>query len=66
MNSTPASEALWQIALDWVLLQHDGELGSAAQAELAAWLAAAPAHRTAYDEASRVWLAAGLVPPVTK
>ncbi|WP_038492829.1 FecR/PupR family sigma factor regulator [Janthinobacterium agaricidamnosum] len=65
MNSTPASEGLWQIALDWVLLQHEGELSAAAQAELTAWLSAAPAHRAAYDEASRVWLATGLVPPST-
>lgn len=60
-----AADAHWQTALDWITLQHQGELTPERQAELAAWLRADPAHRQAYDEANRVWLITGLIPPST-
>ncbi len=63
MTTTTDADDHWPAALDWLQRQHEGGLDAAAQAELAAWLNAAPAHRQAYDEASRVWLAAGLLPP---
>ncbi len=53
--------------MDWVLRLHESELETGAPvappAELAAWLQADPAHRAAFDEASRVWLLTGMVPP---
>jgi ferric-dicitrate binding protein FerR (iron transport regulator) len=36
----------------------------AARDEMTTWLAADPAHRRAYDKAARLWLLAGMVPPV--
>ncbi|MDP9880339.1 transmembrane sensor [Variovorax boronicumulans] len=59
------SDPTWQTAWTWVRRQHAGEgaLDAAASAELAHWLAADPAHRQAYDEAGRLWLLVGLVPP---
>lgn len=53
----------WQTALDWIQREHENALDESAQAELAAWLKASPDHLKAYEEARRVWLAAGLVPP---
>ncbi|MFM9432976.1 ferric-dicitrate binding protein FerR (iron transport regulator) [Janthinobacterium sp. CG_23.3] len=63
MTTTTDAAAHWQTALDWIQRRHEDDFDAAALAELAAWLNAAPAHRHAYDEACRVWLAAGLVPP---
>ncbi|HSI49095.1 MAG TPA: DUF4880 domain-containing protein [Ideonella sp.] len=40
------------------------DLPAAEQAALVAWLNQAPGHGAAYERASKVWLMAGLVPPV--
>jgi len=57
-------DPVWQIAWTWVRRQHErGGLGEAAGKELAQWLAADPLHRKTYDEAARLWLLVGLVPP---
>ncbi|QGZ38136.1 FecR/PupR family sigma factor regulator [Pseudoduganella flava] len=53
----------WQQALDWLLRAQEQPLDTTGSAALAAWLAEHPSHRAAYDEASRVWLLTGLVPP---
>jgi transmembrane sensor len=58
-----SNDRAWQQALDWVLRAQERPLDAAAGAALAAWLAEHPSHRAAYDEASRVWLLTGLVPP---
>jgi len=61
----PKQDPIWDIAWSWVTRQHERQsFDAAAEAELAHWLAADPAHRHAYDKASRLWLMAGLVPPV--
>lgn len=67
MGNEPDSkpDPAWDRAWSWVLRQHERETFDAtAQAELAQWLQADPAHRQAYDKASRLWLLAGFVPPV--
>lgn len=58
-----STDRAWQQALDWVLRAQEQPLDAAASAALAAWLAEHPSHRAAYDEAARVWLLTGLVPP---
>lgn len=61
MTNPRNNDPVWQAALDWVLRAQllDAETAPA----LAAWLERDPAHRKAYEEASRVWLLTGLVPP---
>jgi ferric-dicitrate binding protein FerR (iron transport regulator) len=66
MTSSRENDPIWQAALDWVLSAQQQPLDASAASSLAAWLAEAPAHRTAYEEASRVWLLTGLVPPLSK
>lgn len=66
MTSSRENDPVWQAALDWVLSAQQQPLDAHAASSLAAWLDAAPAHRTAYEEASRVWLLTGLVPPSAK
>lgn len=62
-NMTP--DPVWEIAWAWILRQHEREnFDAAAQAELIRWLTADPAHRQAYEKANRLWVLAGLVPPV--
>lgn len=62
---TTSHDRLWDLAWSWVIRQHDSAgFDAAAHAELTRWLAADPAHRQAFDQAGRLWLAAGLVPPV--
>jgi len=57
-------DPVWQAAWTWVRRQHErGGLGDAERDELARWLAANPLHRKTYDEAGRLWLLVGLVPP---
>lgn len=67
MDATNSNDKHWQAAMDWVLRLHDNELQGAVpealQAELATWLRADPGHRPAFEEASRVWLITGMVPP---
>ncbi|PTR15842.1 uncharacterized protein DUF4880 [Nitrosospira sp. Nsp2] len=40
-----------------------GTMNPADLKELSKWLKAHPSHREAYEEAARVWLLTGLVPP---
>jgi transmembrane sensor len=70
MDATNPADQHWQTAMDWLLRQHESDLAAqqdgapaAAPAGLAEWLAADPALRAAFREASRVWLLTGLVPP---
>ena len=53
---------MWQAALGWVMALHESPDDESLRDKLAAWLAQDPAHRTAYEEARRVWLLTGLVP----
>ncbi|CAH0355901.1 DUF4880 domain-containing protein [Aquabacterium sp. CECT 9606] len=57
-------DPIWQTAWQWVTQAHEQPLSAEQLAELKAWLGSHPAHRQTYDEAARLWLLAGLVPPV--
>jgi transmembrane sensor len=58
-------DLIWRTAWDWVRREHDREnFGEGSRVEMVAWLLADPAHRKAYDKAARLWLLAGLVPPI--
>lgn len=61
MSNPRANDPIWQAALDWVLAPPD----SRSAAQLQDWLARDPAHRQAYEEARRVWLLTGLLPPAS-
>lgn len=63
MTSSRENDPVWQAALDWVLSAQQQPLDAQTASALAAWLAQSPAHQTAYEKASRVWLLTGLVPP---
>lgn len=63
MSNTERNDPIWQTAWGWVTREHEQPLNSGARSELLQWLQSDPAHRTAYEEASRLWLLVGLVPP---
>ncbi|CAM3707579.1 FecR/PupR family sigma factor regulator [Paracidovorax anthurii] len=61
-------DLVWEQAWAWVRQQYAlMETGAApeevAPRQLIQWLKADPRHREAYEQASRLWLAAGLLPP---
>ena len=56
------SDQVWHAAVEWVIREHES-LSPTEREELIGWLNMNPAHRKAYDEASRLWLLTGLVPP---
>jgi ferric-dicitrate binding protein FerR (iron transport regulator) len=55
-------DQVWRTAVEWVIRSH-GTLGPADLKELSKWLKAHPFHQEAYEEATRLWLLTGLVPP---
>lgn len=58
-------DPVWNAAWTWVQREYDRDtFDDAARDEMTTWLAADPAHRRAYDKAARLWLLAGMVPPV--
>lgn len=56
-------DPLWQQAVDWIVREHEGGLLPAERDAFCYWMAESPLHRKAYDEAARLWLLTGLVPP---
>ena len=58
-------DSIDQAAIGWVMTLHDAPGDARLRESLAVWLAADPAHRTAYAQARRVWLLTGLLPPAT-
>ncbi|MET3431262.1 ferric-dicitrate binding protein FerR (iron transport regulator) [Herbaspirillum seropedicae] len=63
MSSSSDSPSPWDSAVTWVLREHEQTLlASADQQALEQWLAADPAHRAAYREATSLWLALGFLP----
>lgn len=59
-------DPVWDKAWAWVQRQHEArQTDGDVHAELAHWLSEAPAHRKAYEKASRLWLLSGLLPPST-
>jgi transmembrane sensor len=64
-DTTRRQDVVWDTAWAWVQRQHETpDLAEPLKAELVRWLAADPRHRTVYEEASKLWLLSGLVPPV--
>jgi len=63
MSTSEYHDLLWQTAWDWILLEHEQSFDADTQEKLINWLQADPAHRKTYDEACRLWLLVGLVPP---
>lgn len=63
MRTNERDDPTWQAAWFWVMLEHEQPLSDTQRDELARWLQADPSHRKVYEEASRLWLLSGLVPP---
>ena len=57
-------DQVWRTAVEWVIRSH-GKLDPADLKELSKWLQVHPSHKEAYEEAARLWLLTGLVPPST-
>ncbi|WP_219907503.1 DUF4880 domain-containing protein [Nitrosospira sp. Nsp2] len=62
MTDPQWQDQVWRKAVEWVMRTH-GTMNPADLKELSKWLKAHPSHREAYEEAARVWLLTGLVPP---
>ena len=64
MTKDRHQDPIWQTAWTWVRRQHArGGLDDQARTELAQWLAADPSHAKTLDEAGRLWLLVGMLPP---
>ncbi|MBO9643446.1 MAG: DUF4880 domain-containing protein [Pseudacidovorax sp.] len=58
-------DPVWHSAWAWVQREYDRDtFDDAARDALSEWLNADPTHRVVYAKAARLWLLAGLVPPV--
>lgn len=66
MSSQDRDDPTWQAAWAWVKREHEhqGSLPATWQGEFKAWLMADSFHRKTYEEAARLWLLVGMVPPV--
>ena len=62
-NGRLQQDPAWDQALDWLLAVQERPQDARLRAELEAWLAADPRHRTAYGKAQRVWTLTGDVAP---
>lgn len=62
MSHSDRDDPVWSAAWSWVIREHEQPLDEVARSELVAWLKANPLHLASYEEASRIWLAAALVP----
>jgi ferric-dicitrate binding protein FerR (iron transport regulator) len=65
MSTTERDNPLWSAAWAWVMREHEIPLDASARSDLNTWLRANAAHRYAYEEASQLWLMAGLIPPAS-
>lgn len=64
MITNKEQDPIWQAAWAWVRRQHEpGGFAAEARLEFVQWLAADANHRQTYEEAARLWLLVGLVPP---
>lgn len=66
MTTSRANDPVWQAALDWVLATRAQPPDRRTASQLQDWLDQSPAHRQAYEQAVRVWLLTGLLPPATR
>lgn len=63
MSEERGHESIDDAATRWLMALRDAPHDPQLRQGLAAWLAADPAHRTAYDETRRVWILTGLLAP---
>lgn len=63
MTDSKRDDLIWQTAVGWVMREHEEPLDPVAHNALLTWLKDNPAHRAAYEEAARLWLLTGLIPP---
>jgi ferric-dicitrate binding protein FerR (iron transport regulator) len=63
MGGNEARESIDDATTRWLLAVHDAPHDAQLREGLAAWLAADPAHRAAYEETRRVWMLTGLLAP---
>jgi ferric-dicitrate binding protein FerR (iron transport regulator) len=63
MAHSERDDLVWDKAWEWVVREHEQPLDAVVRQQLAAWLMENPSHRKAYDEAARIWLVSGLIPP---
>ncbi|MFC4314154.1 FecR/PupR family sigma factor regulator [Steroidobacter flavus] len=63
MTDSGRDDPAWDLAWEWIVREHEQPLDAAARQQLTAWLNADPSHLRAYQQAAKVWLIAGLVPP---
>jgi len=63
MSTSDSTDSLWDTAWKWVVREHEQDLDDPSREALFAWLSQDPEHRKVYEEACRVWLISGLVPP---
>ena len=59
MAGSQEQEGMDQAALAWVMALHDAPADPQVRSALQGWLAASPEHRTAYEEARKVWQLTG-------
>lgn len=64
MTDLQREDPVWNTAVEWVIRGH-GLPDPAYLEELTDWLNQDPSHRAAYEEASRLWLLTGFLPPTT-
>lgn len=62
MDNDSGDDAVWQVALDWLMREHEESLNDADREALHAWLAASSQHRRVFHEAEQLWLLMGMIP----
>ena len=63
MSDERGRDTIDDAATQWLMALRDAPQDAALRQGLAAWLAADPAHRFAYEETRRVWILTGLAAP---
>lgn len=61
-NDPDGDDAVWQVAFDWLMREHEEMLSAEDRETLHAWLAASSQHRRVFHEAERLWLLTGMIP----
>ncbi len=62
MDNDSGDDAVWQMALDWLMREHEETLSDTDREVFHAWLAASAQHRRVFREAEQLWLLTGMIP----
>lgn len=62
MDNDSGDDAVWQVALDWLMREHEESLSDTDREAFHAWLAASSQHRRVFHEAEQLWLLTGMIP----